>query len=89
MKALEFEEVNSRIAEKQEEYETLPACIRIDKPECHIITCFELSDEEIEEIVKTKKLWHVQLSFAQPMQPILMTTKKPDDLLSNPPRLKK
>jgi len=89
MEPIEFPEVNSRIAEDQEEYVTLPSCIRTDKPEGHIITCFELTDAEIEELVKTKKLWHVQLAFLQPMQPIMLSTAKPDDLLLNPPQIKK
>jgi len=76
MKAVEFPQVNIRIAENQPEYETLPACV-IDEPEGRIITCFELTDEEIEEIVQTRKLWHVQLAFKQPMQPIQLSTQNP------------
>lgn len=76
MKAVEFPQVNVRIAENQPQYETLPAHI-VDEPEGRIITCFELTDEEIDEIVKTRKLWHVQLSFRQRMQPISLSTQKP------------
>lgn len=76
MKPVKFPQVNIEIAKEQDEYITLPACI-IDEPEGRIITCFELSDEEIKEIVETKKLWHTQLSFRKPMQPISMSTQNP------------
>lgn len=76
MKAVEFPEVNIRIAEKQPEYETLPAHVSEDSQGI-VTSCFELSDEEIAEIVKTRKLWHQQLAFHQPMQPIVLITQNP------------
>lgn len=39
--------------------------------------CFELSDEEIEEIVKTRKLWHTQMVLGNHFQPVLLSTKNP------------
>ena len=80
MKAQEFDQVNVRIAENQEEYETLPAFISATDPYGKIVTCFELSEDEIEEVVKTGKLWHTQLGFQKPMQPILMTVKNPFEI---------
>ena len=78
MKPIEFEQVNVRIAENQEEYETLPAYIE-EAPTGTIVTCFKLEKEEIEEIVKTGKIWHQQLAFHKPMQPILLSTQCPFD----------
>ncbi|PKP11977.1 MAG: hypothetical protein CVU09_00315 [Bacteroidetes bacterium HGW-Bacteroidetes-4] len=76
MKAIEFPQVNVRIAENQPEYETLPALVS-SEPEGRITTCFQLSDEELKEIALTGKLWHLQLAFHQPMQPIALSTQIP------------
>jgi len=82
MKAIEFEEQTHKIAEHQEQYETIPA--HIDRNGGVVTCCFEFTDEEIEEITKTKKLWHSQLTALEPMQPILLATKKPDFTQSAP-----
>lgn len=76
MISVTFPEVNLPLAEDQPEYETLYVHVS-DTPEREITACFELSDEEIAEIVSTKKLWHTQLSFGQPVQPIRMSTQNP------------
>lgn len=39
--------------------------------------CFELSDREIEELVKTRKLWYTQMLFGNNFQPVAMSTKNP------------
>jgi hypothetical protein len=39
--------------------------------------CFELTEDEIAEIVRTKKIWHTQLVMGNNFQPIMMTTKNP------------
>lgn len=39
--------------------------------------CFKLNKEEIEEIVRTGKLWHTQMLFGANFQPILMSTQNP------------
>lgn len=39
--------------------------------------CFELNKEEIEEIVKTGKLWHTQYLFGKSFQPINMSSQNP------------
>lgn len=39
--------------------------------------CFELSGEEIEELVRTKKLWYTQMVFGSPFQPVRMSTQNP------------
>lgn len=68
MKTVEFEGVNVRIAEDQEEYNTLPAFW--NQKEGSLTYCFELSEAEIEHIKETKKVYFKQLTFGQPMQPI-------------------
>lgn len=42
--------------------------------------CFELNKEEIEEIVRTGKLWHRQCVFGSNFQPIIMSTQNPFEI---------
>lgn len=76
MTAIEFDEVNIRIAEDQPEYETLPAFH--NKEEGSVMFCFQLNKEEIDEIVKTGKIYMKQLTFNRPMNPVSMSTLKSD-----------
>lgn len=41
------------------------------------ICCFELNKEEIDEIVRTGKIWHTQCTFWGAFQPINMSTQNP------------
>ena len=54
MKPVEFPEQNIIIAENQADYINLPALVIPDEYH-HVISCWELSDEEIERIKETKK----------------------------------
>lgn len=68
MKPIEFPGHNVVFAKDQPEYQPLPA---LRMPDGEVITCWEISDEELEEIVKTKRIYLSQLTFNQPLQPIL------------------
>lgn len=74
MKASEFEEVNVRIAEDQEEYETLPAFHNVQ--EGSMTFCFKLTDDEINRIYATGEIWLKQLTFGKAMNPIALSTNK-------------
>ncbi len=78
MKSVEFEETNMTIAKDQPEYNTLHA--NYDHANGEVIVCFELTDVEIVELLTTKKLWYKQLTFKNPMHPMMITTKKEDVL---------
>jgi hypothetical protein len=39
--------------------------------------CFELNKEEIDEIVRTGRIWHTQYTFGSTFQPIRMSTQNP------------
>lgn len=65
---VEFEEVNVKIAEDQEEYQTVPA--HWNGKEGSIVYCFKLTQGEIDEIVETRKVYFKQLTFGKPMQPV-------------------
>lgn len=81
MKAVEFPEVNVRIAESQPEYETLPAFH--NPKEGSMTFCFELSPDELEQIGKTGKIYIKQLTFNRAMQPIAGTCLK-EELITSP-----
>lgn len=77
MIAVDFPERTHLIAENQPEYETLPAHIDVNDPTTPCTMCFELNKEEIEEIVKTGKLYFTQFTFRSAFQPINMSTQNP------------
>ena len=74
MKAIEFPEVNVRIAEDQPEFETLPAYF--DREEGSVTFCFKLTEEEILRMYATGEIWFKQLTGGKPMQPIALSTNK-------------
>lgn len=76
MKAIEFEEVNARIAEHQEEYETLPSYY--NEEEGSMTFCFKLSENEVNRIKATDEIWFKVLTYGKPLQPIAMSTNKED-----------
>lgn len=74
MTATEFTEANIRIAENQPEYETLPAFH--NAKEGSVMFGFDLTDAEVEEVIKNKKFWVKQLTFNKAMQPIAVSVTK-------------
>ena len=79
MKPVEFPGHNVVFAKDQPEYLPLPA-LRVPGPEGEVITCWELSDEELEEIKRTKRIYLSQWTFNNPLQPIRMTTDLSDNI---------
>lgn len=76
MEAKDFKEANIRIAEGQEEYNTLPA---LHDPKAGTLSyCMQLTEEERQCIYATGELWISQLTFNAPMQPIFFTVRKED-----------
>lgn len=80
MKAKKFKEANVVYGENQPQYLPLPAH---KTEEGQAIFCFELDEEERKQIAETGELWVSLLTFNQPLQPILLTTKKADLFNSN------
>ena len=64
MKPVDFKGSNVKIAEHQEEYQTLPALVL---PDGNVYSCWELDDDEIERLIKTKKLYISQMTFNYPL----------------------
>jgi hypothetical protein len=86
MKAIDFPQVNLRLAENQPEYETLPVfadvrTVQTEKGPRNVVwsmtVCYELSDEEIAEIIANKKLFYRQMLFGEQFQPVFLSTKDP------------
>ena len=65
MKAIEFPEVNVRIAENQPEYETIPANFRqYEDTNLHeVAMCIQLDEEERKQVAETGCIW---LTILQP-----------------------
>jgi len=74
MNLIEFPEQNVIFAKDQPEYLPLPANI---SPDGVITCCWELSDEDLEKISASKKVWHQILTFGKPLQPQLLLADKP------------
>ena len=78
MKAIEFPEVNVRIAEKQEEYETLPVHVDMSDNRTKTTMCFELNEEEFKQVAETGRIWVQMLTFGYSFHPISMSFLKPE-----------
>lgn len=74
MKPIEFEGQTHIIAKEQKEFLPLPVAI---EGNC-CTTCWELNEEELQELIKTKKLWLHQFNFGQKIQPQLPSVKRED-----------
>ena len=76
MKASKFPGHNVIVAKDQPEYQQLPAYHNKDNGT--LTFCFELTKEEIDEVVSTGKIWFQQLTFNRPMNPIRLSTNQKD-----------
>lgn len=73
MKSVDFPGCNVQLGKGQEEYFTLPA-MHMQDEEGTIYTCWELSDEELEQVKKTKRVYVRNLTFNQGFSPINVMT---------------
>jgi len=48
---------------------------RTDDRESAVTSCWEISDEELAEITRTRRIYVTQLTFRHPLQPIRLATK--------------
>jgi len=80
MTPTEFKEQNVIFSKDQPEYNPLPAFLKPEDAEGTVITKWELSDEEIDFIKKTKCVWLTVLTFNNPLQPQLLQVEKPEEL---------
>lgn len=79
MKSVTFPGVNTIIGKEQPQYRQLQA-MRLPGDDGEVIVCFEMTDEEIETIVKTRKIYVKQMTFNTPYRPILPMVDLSDDI---------
>ena len=77
MKPIKFEGHNVVYAENQPEYNPLPA---FKAENGTIVTCWELTNEDFERIVETRRIYLSVMTFNNPLQPVHLTTDV-DELL--------
>ena len=82
MKPIKFEGANVVFGANQPEYIPLPAQV-LPGEYGQIITCWELTPEELETVKKTGKIWLSVLTFGQPLQPVLLTAEKPGEIIDS------
>lgn len=63
------------LAKDQEEYQSMPA-VRLNEGQI-ILSRWELTDEEIENIKETKSIWVELWTFGSRPQPMLLSTEHP------------
>lgn len=73
MKPIEFNEQNVVYAKDQPEYTPLPG---FKNEAGDLVTCWELTEDEIRFIIETKQLWIAVKTFNQPLQPIFCSVIK-------------
>lgn len=75
MKPTEFKEQNCTYAKDQKEYSPLPS---FRTPDGEVTSCWKLTNEELQEIIKTGTIWVSVLTFNHPLQPMSISGFKPD-----------
>ena len=78
MKPITFPGVNSKFMTNKPDDQPLPLLKTTDGM---CITCWELSDEEIEEIIKNRRIYISQLTFNRGMNPIRPASNLADGLI--------
>ena len=76
MQPCKFDGCNAVFGANQPEYIPLPAEVRGDD----VITCWRLTAEEIERVCDYGEIFITLKTFGQPLQPILCSVDKPEDL---------
>jgi hypothetical protein len=83
-KPVTFDGANITIAANQEPYFPLPARIFGDSMGT-VLCCWEFTEEELAEIITTKRLWSSHWSFNQPFQPMMLSVEQPVREVPEPP----
>lgn len=69
MKSIKFPGCDLEIGKGQPQYTVLHA-MRVPGPEGEVLMCFELTDDEIDRIKETKRIYYRRLTFGGPFQPM-------------------
>ena len=82
MNPISFPGANVVYGEGQPEYQPLPA-LKLPDYEGTVVTCWAVSDHELEQIMEHKKIYLKQLTFNGELQPILPMADLGDDIIMN------
>lgn len=77
MTPVEFPQQTVILAKDQQQYQPLPAHVTVTGV---ITSCWEMSQAEVDELVRTRKLWISVLAFGAPPQPIRPSADIPEEL---------
>jgi hypothetical protein len=77
MLPIEFPQQTIVLAKDQPQYTPLPVHVGTEQEGFPMTACFELVDEEVAEIIATRKLWYTQITFGHPFQPVQLSTQNP------------
>lgn len=77
MKPVEFKGQNVVFGQDQPEYQPLPA---LRMPDGEVITCWEMTDEQLQEVIRTKRVYLKQLTFNGPLQPVMVLADLSDNI---------
>lgn len=79
MKSIDFPKANIQLAKDQPQYQTL--FVFMDKAgedrSFPVTCCLQLSEEELQEMNRTKKVWLTQMTFGNGYSPISMSLSSP------------
>jgi len=76
MKAIPFIQCDYEIYNEDDDKYSIPFCL-LDDEDQTLVTCWEVSEEQIETIQKTKKIWVSQITNGQPINIIQLSEKIP------------
>ncbi len=77
MTSIQFPEANVIFAKDQPEYQPLPA-LKADDEMGTVVTCWQLSPEELQKINETGVVWLGVYTFNKPIVPLLLSVNKSD-----------
>lgn len=78
MKSIKLPDFNIEIGKGQPEYNVLHAKEISPENTGSLLMCFELTDEEVAEIVKTKRTYYSRLTFYEKFQPMRLSVEMPE-----------
>ena len=70
MKSIDFKGAFAKIGANQQDLYNVIHAYPLAGPEGEMIACYELTDEELEKLIKTKRIYYSRLTFGQPFQPM-------------------
>lgn len=81
MKPIEFPEQNIIAKSNDENVKPLP--IYFSEESMSAVSCWEVTDEDIERMKSTHKIYLSQMTFGGPIQPVYITSDK-SEIITNP-----